>query len=214
MPPIIWAAFGSSHPRVVDLASGSRPVVCCENKDRVVRESFLFEQLSQQANLMVDIGNHSKKVGDASPQLLVRLCVLWWRMHRAVCGIAGDVREKGIARFLLCSDERLGVVKKNIGAKPRDFEGLVVLQVGAIKVRVVPTIGSLSNATASVAQDLIETSVRGTKRIVVPQVPFTKHARRITVLLEDIRHRDFVFKENGPSIDGVPRSGSVGPMSR
>ncbi len=82
---------------------------------------------------------------------------------------------------------------------------LPVPLVGIVEVVVAPVVRSLTDAAATMPDDILKAPVLRSVRGIVAEVPLTNHAGGVPVRAKEIRHRLFV-----PMHHRAPRTGSVG----
>jgi hypothetical protein len=63
------------------------------------------------------------------------------------------------------------------------------------------------------AIDLRETPILWTVGEVIPKMPFAEHSGMVTIILEELAKRNFIFPQHGPTVHCVPDPGTVGPVS-
>ena len=126
--------------------------------------------------------------------------------------IQGNVGKERLVFLCGTFDEVVGLLEEDVGAEAFRFFDLTIVEIGSVKIRVVPDIGSLANASAAMTVDFFKTPVFGTIGIVVSEVPLTEHGGGV-VFLEMLAESDFVLTDHGASHDGVPDAGAVGPVA-
>ncbi len=212
MPAVKFAAFAAFHPAIVN-SGPHRAVVGGEDENGVLLQPVFAEKLAHFAHVFVNVSDHAVVVGHVVRQVRVELGKALRRVHGPVRGVGGYVGEKRLGAVLVGQDETLGVVEKDVGAEPGRRLGLGVVEVGAVKVGVVPKIRRLAHAAAAVAQHLIEPAIFGPEGVVVAQVPFAEHPGHVAAVLEVLGQGHLVFADHGAAHDGVPDAGPVGPVT-
>ena len=98
--------------------------------------------------------------------------------------IRTDVGKEGPVRCRRTTDERVRLLKEHVRAEPLRRLDLAIVEITPIEIGIVPYIRRLANSTTSMTIDLFKATIFRPVRVVVAQVPFAKHARRVTRFLE------------------------------
>ena len=213
MATIILATFFSTHAVVVNVRATGGAVVGGENENGVVGQAFLLEKRAHRTDVVINVGNHAKKVGNVHTLLHVRRAGFHRRMHRAVRGVGAEVNEERLIIVLDLLDEPLGVVEKHIGAKALHRHGFAVVKIGAVEVGVVPVVGRLPHAATAMAQHFLKTAILRAVRIIVTQMPLAEHGCVIAAIGENPADGHLVVAQHRAAHDGVPHACAIGPVA-
>ena len=86
---------------------------------------------------------------------------------------------------------------------------MTVAEVGVVEIGIAPVVRGLVYASPTVVEGFIKPAVVGVKGIVIPQMPFAKHARAVSRRLEKVRKGGFVGSQERAPANGVPDAGAV-----
>ena len=127
--------------------------------------------------------------------------------------VGRDVSQEGFARRNALTDETLRFAEKYIRAEPFEFFRGAIAEIRVIEIGIIPEIRRLPDPATGVAHDVLKSAIFGAVGISVTQMPLAEHARGITIVSEDIAHRDGPESQHGATHDRVPRSRPVRVMS-
>ena len=219
MAPVIDGGFLAPHAciealhgfgiQALELAASGRAIVCHEDQDRVLRQSEFFKSIAQQAEIVIDIGDHAVKIGAVAPCDTCLIRGRPGRCHpiRAVRRIGGDVQKEGSISVRLNKTKALS--EPHVRAVAFEcLEGAVAL-VGIVEVIVSPVIRGLPHTTAAMPDHVLKPTILGTVRRIVTQMPLAHHASDIPVVSEQIRHSFLVRMHHRTS-----GAGAIGACTR
>ena len=185
MSTVIGRTFVALHARIKDPVPTRCPVVGGKDKDRVFSQPAILQIRSELADVFVDICDHAVELlNTLRLPIRIRLAVFRRASLGAVRRVGRQVNEEWLVLLDGLVNELRGRIEEHIRAVAFHFCGLAVFVVGVVQVAVVPIIRQHADRATVVTQHLIESTVFRAKRIVVAQVPFAEHARRVASLFE------------------------------
>jgi len=120
--------------------------------------------------------------------------------------IKSQVNKERFAPF--AADKMQSFVGKNIGtiAFCADFLFVQIhcrIEVGTIELKVIVVITRLPEATTFKNERLQKTLINWSIRIIIPQMPFTKNPRLVTIVAQNFRQSYFLCSHNSATVIGV-----------
>ena len=210
---VVLAPLLPAHPGVEDLTPACSTVVGGEDEDGVVMNTELLEQGPGLADIVVDIRDHTEEGGNPVRLSLVHVEVILRAMQGPVRGIGANVGEEWFFRPGVLTDELVGLLEEDIGAKALRLDDLLVVEVATVEIGIIPDVGGLAHATATMAIHLVKPAILRAIGIVVPHVPLAKHARLVAIFLQHLPDGTFIGPQHGTAHNRVPYARSVGPVT-
>ena len=78
------------------------------------------------------------------------------------------------------------------------------MEVGIIEIIITPEVGGLTDTAAFMGDNVLKTTVMGTVRVIITQVPFAEHGGLIAIGAENISHGQFGFSQDRATPAGSP----------
>lgn len=209
---VVGRALITFHAGIEDLGSGGSAVVGGVDKEGVVGDAEVGEELAGGTDVLIDVADHAEECGEVGLLVLIHVHVFLWTVEGAVGGVGGDVGEEGFFGGGFGFDEVVRFLEEDVGAEAFGGNDFSVVEVGAVEVGIVPEVGGLADAASAVAVDFFEAAIFGAVRVVIAEVPFSEHCGGV-VFGEVLAEGDFVFANHGAALDGMPDAGAVCPMT-
>ena len=124
------------------------------------------------------------------------------------------ISEKWFLLLYTFANKFISIFKKHIRTKSRGLHNFSIMEITTVKISVVPYIGSLPHPATSVTIDFGKTAIFWTVRIVIPQVPLSKHSRLVSIFLKKLPECTLIFPQHGATHNGMPYTRPVCPMAR
>ena len=197
----------------VQLHPGGGAVVGHEHDDGVVGEPELVEAAQQEAEVVVDVGDHAVEAG----AVLVRGGagvgggVVRLDVERAVRRVGGDVAVERLIAVLF--DEAQALAEEHVGAVALEFRGHPVHEVGVVEVVVAPGVADVADAAAVVINGAFEAAFVRAERLAVAQVPLAELAGAVAGLAQGVGQGPLVLAQQRAPADGVPHPGAVAEVA-
>jgi hypothetical protein len=165
-------------------------IVARIHKDGVVGYAASLEELSQPAQVGIDVSDHSVEAWLLqSGNTDIRSCIGVKRPDRVVCGRRREVAEEWLMAALGKRHKVHSAIEENICAEARIFFERAIVQISVVAIVVVEVVGSLRNAPSAAHNGFIEMKVHRPARVIVAEMPLSENAGCISRRLEALRHR-------------------------
>src|SRR5690606_16202536 len=181
---LVEATLLSPHGCVEDLVAAVGAVVGKKDEDRVVAEAGPLEIILELADVLVEIGDHAKKL--RRPRAFVWLRVSVLDPTRRVWNVGCEMGEKGLTCFLAASHPAHRLAKPDIGAVALELLELAVLSIRVVEIVVRGMIRDRCDAPGAVPHRVAESAVDRPVRIAVAEMPLARKARAVSVRSEHL----------------------------
>ena len=169
--------------------------------------------IPQETQVMIDISDHSKKIGVVYIFSFVRHGPFWIHPIRPMRGICGDIKKKWI--IFVLGDESQTFAKPHIRAIAIKFlKGSLTTTrtdpfVSIIKIIISPVIGCLSNSSATMPYRILKPPVLRAVWSIVSQMPFACHSCLVTIFRKMVGDCFFRWVQHGSSCTGSVGTGNT-----
>ena len=213
MPALKLPGPSCGHPCASSSTPGGGAVVGHEHDDGVVGESELVEPAQQEAEVVVDVGDHAVEAGAVLVRGGVRVGggVVRFDVERAVRGVGGNVAVERLLAVLF--DEAQALAEEHVGAVALELPRHAVHVVGVIEVVVAPGVADVADAAAVVVHGAFEAALVGPERLAVAQVPLAELAGAVAGLAQGVGQGPLVLAQQRAPADGVPHPGAVAEVA-